>query len=420
MQALSIADRVILATLSPVGDMPGTLRASLGTGERLDWQCVVERAEKLHVCAPVYRALSRLVESAPPVPQDERGSVAAALQAVRRQCISRAMETALLCEQLEEILRATESACIPVALLKGAHLVATVYQDRPEERSMSDIDLLVRPEDLDRLEATLHSLGYSPVHPSPERWREQHFHLCPLVHPRHRLSIEVHWALTRPTCRIQLDTAGLWAAADEIRFRGLTVRGLSPTDNLVFLTVHAFFIDKLRANGLRQVRDISALLCGEANRIEWPRVIERARALDVTRHLCLALTLARSITGATVPANVLRELEASGLDDGVIEEGYRRLFWSASAPQYPPRIVSAWESGGLGGIVNGIKDWASLEALERTYGRQTFSWLLYLRLPHRIFSWLRRRGPSLWLTLIRDRDLQVRLNRVAALDTWLD
>ena len=47
---------------------------------------------------------------------------------------------------------------VRVMVLKGAALNATVY-DQPDERLMDDLDLMVRPEDLDATFAVLESMG---------------------------------------------------------------------------------------------------------------------------------------------------------------------------------------------------------------------------------------------------------------------
>ncbi|GAB4524424.1 MAG: hypothetical protein Fur0018_07970 [Anaerolineales bacterium] len=65
----------------------------------------------------------------------------------------------LLLQELGRILEAFEQAGIEVIVLKGAALAQTLYEDIGL-RPMSDIDLLVRPEDVWRVWKIICSLGY--------------------------------------------------------------------------------------------------------------------------------------------------------------------------------------------------------------------------------------------------------------------
>ncbi|MHC5115219.1 MAG: nucleotidyltransferase family protein, partial [Planctomycetota bacterium] len=78
---------------------------------------------------------------------------------------------------LERIARHCNAAGIPVMALTGAALNLTVY-DRPSDRPMSDLDLLVRVEDLERVHAVFESLGLLR---SPSQLREDFF---PRFHDR--------------------------------------------------------------------------------------------------------------------------------------------------------------------------------------------------------------------------------------------
>jgi hypothetical protein len=76
----------------------------------------------------------------------------------------------LLLSQAEEFSRLCAAAAIPVVLLKGIALVA-IAGDYLPERTMDDIDLLIRPGDGSAVRALLRSAGYLP---SPEDPRAFH------------------------------------------------------------------------------------------------------------------------------------------------------------------------------------------------------------------------------------------------------
>ena len=72
----------------------------------------------------------------------------------------------LLYADLARALRALSDAGAPVIVLKGAALASTVYPSIAH-RPMGDVDLLVRPQDLERARRTLEAAGYRFV-PEPE------------------------------------------------------------------------------------------------------------------------------------------------------------------------------------------------------------------------------------------------------------
>ena len=73
-----------------------------------------------------------------------------------------AAHNAVLFQELERILRMLEAADIPVIVLKGAALAQTIYPDIAL-RPMTDLDLLVKPEHLDRAVELLRAAGYQQL-----------------------------------------------------------------------------------------------------------------------------------------------------------------------------------------------------------------------------------------------------------------
>lgn len=75
----------------------------------------------------------------------------------------------MLLGALAEARAAAAGAGIELAPLKGAALLELgIY--RPGERGMSDVDLLLRPKDLEPFERLLSGLGYSPMPNSADAW----------------------------------------------------------------------------------------------------------------------------------------------------------------------------------------------------------------------------------------------------------
>ena len=116
---------------------------------------------------------------------------------LQQEYYATAAYNALLFRELDRILTALDEADIRVILLKGAALAQTLYDD-PALRPMSDLDLLVPFEKLDRAVQVANDLGFQsddfvPYWPGIRRVRAHHEH----VQNRKGVNLELHWSLTQ-------------------------------------------------------------------------------------------------------------------------------------------------------------------------------------------------------------------------------
>jgi len=126
-----------------------------------------------------------------------------------------AMQTIFLKRQIQDINHHFTKQNIHYCLIKGAELIQTIYKDTPV-RSMSDIDLLCYPKDINAITKILTNLGYfqKTMHQSHELQAiatyRKHY---PAFFHNHRHTIEVHFNLF-PDATNQSDlTPILWAHA---------------------------------------------------------------------------------------------------------------------------------------------------------------------------------------------------------------
>ncbi|MBI1952863.1 MAG: nucleotidyltransferase family protein [Candidatus Omnitrophica bacterium] len=134
---------------------------------------------------------------------------------------------------------------IEALLLKGAAFLQTVYRDKPV-RFFTDIDFMVRPEDLAGTEEILAALGYQRFSRScfPSRWHEEEVgsrfrrHGITFVHPAKGTCLEPHVETFDEADPFQLKPGLLWEEAEPVSVRGS--RALLPEANrhLAYLLLH--------------------------------------------------------------------------------------------------------------------------------------------------------------------------------------
>ena len=145
-------------------------------------------------------------------------------------------QTVLRQRQLDDLLCACESAKIDVIPLKGCYLSEVLY-DTPVQRSMSDMDLLVREQDCDRCHALFLSLGYRTRNDTLHNpyAKDQAYY-----HPQYPCFVELHWNFSSKTDRLvpSPDVDALWQAARLDNYRTHAVLSFSMEDQFAHLVQH--------------------------------------------------------------------------------------------------------------------------------------------------------------------------------------
>jgi Uncharacterised nucleotidyltransferase len=219
---------------------------------------------------------------------------------------------ALLLGELAELLRACRTAGIEVLPLKGALLAARYYAE-PGLRPMSDLDLLVRPEDERRLVELLALLGYQPIVRS---WK--HLTLArpegrgPVVswegeHPANPRSLDLHIQLEEQFWGLRYSlTEAAWAWCEPGVLLGVATRLMRPAALLHHLAVHASSDAIARRVRLLHLHDI-ALVAREVDDQGWQQILAWASEQREQRLIYPALAFT-SRYYPVVPAAALREL----------------------------------------------------------------------------------------------------------------
>lgn len=124
----------------------------------------------------------------------------------------------------------------PLAL-KGTVLAHRLYPHNPLGRPSSDVDVLVLPEQLDRVATALEPLQLRRwVDPSLGDVFDDHHHLS-FSGPRGL--VEVHFRLISSFGRGLFDDAAIRARAQATSFEGRRVQVLAPEDEFLYLATHA-------------------------------------------------------------------------------------------------------------------------------------------------------------------------------------
>ncbi len=289
-------------------------------GRKLDWEAVIEQAGRQRLTPVVFAALEESAAEGIPGAVRERLRISSTQHAIHNLKVYAA---------LAEVLAAFSAGGIPVVGLKGIALAKTVYSNLAL-RPVGDIDLLVRPSDLEAAHDLLLRLDYVPdesVHPQ-EWYRTTHHHLAPCDGPGGAARIELHHHIHPAPWMALIPIGELWQRARPVAAGGAGFSVFAPEDLILHTCLH-LSQGRCFLTGLLDLRDVAEVIAVHGRELDWDLLADRARAYRTAECLYYALWAAEKMLGAEVPAAALRSL-AADRRRGVLDDlGLKRLIGHA-------------------------------------------------------------------------------------------
>jgi hypothetical protein len=212
-----------------------------------------------------------------------------------------------LIKQLEEWLERFDAANIPTIVLKGAAMIALVYQ-RPALRPMSDLDVLVRRADFERAGELLRAAGFSPHDEDTENQTPTiRTQVAWVQETPPSFGIELHWHLIDSGYYARhVPIEWFWNRTMEMPLRARRARVLAPEAQLLHLASH---IELHHAGaGVWWLYDIAALIHKFGAALDWDLVIDTAERFEWGQSLRVAIEQAQATFGVAIPEPVSARL----------------------------------------------------------------------------------------------------------------
>ncbi len=263
----------------------------------LDWDALSDAAE-YHGLAPI---LYRTLDAACPdlVPEN----VASRLRDAYRDSARRNL---IFTARLFALLDAFEAEGIAAVPLKGPVLAESLYPD-PVLRPFSDLDLLVRKQDVPAALRVLTREGYR-LSPHFARLRfdtllSLNFEL--VFHQEGMPRVDLQWETAPADYPFRFDVEILWRSLGRARIAGREVSNLSPEVLLLFLCVHGA---KHLWSRLQWLGDVARLAHTQP---DWAGALDLATKAGCVRPLLLGSLLAHELLEAPVPEAVVERARAA-------------------------------------------------------------------------------------------------------------
>lgn len=222
--------------------------------------------------------------------------------------------------QVEKIIKKFNEENVRVIVLKG--LVVREFYKNPELRTMSDADILVHEEDLDKARNILTSLGYSEKEGSDE-------HGAHLVFDHtNYLSVEVHWTLINGDYfssgkEFEKD---IWNNTMKIKLGDTEALSLGWEDLTLHLCIHMIVHMLYSGFGIRQLADLVILIEKKGKEINWDKFFEKSIECKADKFVIVIFNICKELFNMEIPFDIDNKykIEKDFLDEfinQIIESG---------------------------------------------------------------------------------------------------
>ena len=213
--------------------------------------------------------------------------------------------------ELHRLVEAFSKHNVDFLLLKGPVLAFAAYPDH-SLRPMSDIDLLVRPESLDKALELTYAAGFrcpqrvkfahpmALAGPARSRRASQCEISLPLQKPGTCSIIEVHTQLETAAPWFPVDTARVWEGAEETKVDGLRVRSLEKHEFLFHLVLHLARYH-IFEQGLRPLLDVHLWVALHRERLDWEWIASETVRREYGDWVHLTLKIVRDTFNTPIP-----------------------------------------------------------------------------------------------------------------------
>jgi putative nucleotidyltransferase-like protein len=307
--------------------------------EDLDWNYFYNLARRHSLLPLVYKQLEQHV----------RDSLAAEAQhRFRKAYQQNAARNVIFADELTSIIKACADTGVDVIAFKGPALAVAAYGDLALRRFV-DLDVMVQRADVPRAIEVITARGYvssKPLDPGQQALliRTQHN----LQFTKGRLLVELHWQVSPELFASTVTAEELWQNLETVRINQAEVKTLSINDLLFSLCVHG---SRHIWQRLAWICDIDRLMATRQD-IDWPALIERARAAHAERMFLLGPALCARLLKTELPKTIHDaitndaqiELIATEIQDRLFDGEEPQPAGLATTFRYNYRIRSDWRS----------------------------------------------------------------------------
>jgi hypothetical protein len=279
-----------------------------------DWTNLVEKARQEGVSAVLFHNIVKHhLEDL--VPQDSYGDLS-------NHCYANMKRNMSIIGELREVLATFQEAGIPCIVLKGIALAELVYPSI-DMRGMSDVDILLKKEDLFTVDEHLSSHGYTSTDSTVTKAiHNPSGYLASLEYRKNAspLNLHVHWHIVNTSVPAtmfveQIDINRLWEHSAVTSVADSHALMLRPEHMIIYLCEHALRVGH-SFDRLILICDIFYAIKAFERIIDWAFVSEESRRFGLSRFVYYGLSIVKHYTSLGIPDECIAKLRPPDISFG--------------------------------------------------------------------------------------------------------
>jgi hypothetical protein len=201
--------------------------------------------------------------------------------------------------QTSKMLQAFQEENLLAIPLKGIALIESLYPN-PAIRPMTDVDLLIKPEDFNRVKGILERAGY--------RWVSSYRGSHNFIDEEGQWSFDLHTKFIRFEFLFHIDDAEIYDRLIQINFNHqIQVPIFCPEHQLIHLALHLApgLYSQLNPSNLF---DIYYLINRKESTLSWEYLVDFAKRAEIASYIYVPISLCVKIFDMELPQSVLTKL----------------------------------------------------------------------------------------------------------------
>ena len=275
--------------------------------DKIDWDYLLKKAREEGISPLVSIRLPEIVPNRDGIPKyvtDE----------LRKDYYLSATKNTLIFNETENILNVFNEAGLRVIVLKGAALAETAYNNLAL-RPMSDVDLLVKKEDLFSIDEQLKGIGYFPSDRSVDDIDLSSTYLTTLDYRNtsaNSPSFHIHWHFVNSSIPNysyihNIEMEDIWQDAEKVNIANVETLIMAPHHLIIHLSEHALRVTHSLSK-LSLLCDINEAINSYKDRLDWERLIKYSLKFKLDRMVYISLYFTSKFLTAKIPEGVLLRL----------------------------------------------------------------------------------------------------------------
>jgi hypothetical protein len=316
--ASSAEQKILLICARPRLDDDARADLNRLLGSKLDWDSLIAAAQRHALLPLMHHHLSKSqLDLVPPAHAKQLKTVF--LENVARNLV--------LMNELRSITHSLQSSGIESFPFKGPVLGLIAYDD-PGLRQSVDLDIVVRPTEVERAWECLTARGYRPTRrldPRQTQFLISQQHNLQLMRHEGLLMVELHWRIAPKLFAPGFGAEELWSKLNTINVKGFELKSLPVEELLMTLCVHGA---RHLWERLSWVTDLAAVISA-THEIHWTSLLAMAKRTQTERILLVGLQLAKQLLNTQLPPEISKAIA----DDAMVATLVETLTSRICAPE---------------------------------------------------------------------------------------